>query len=351
MDGHDDSFYVYDLAILRLAYSEWVRSFPAIRPFYAVKCNPDERVCETLANLGCSFDCASPAEIELVMDLGVQDDRIIYANPCKHPRDAAMYGNLLTTFDSESELTKLGTGSSVLLRIREDDPEARCNLGVKYGAQENQWRSLIEMCKFLGHNLVGISFHVGSLAKSPRSYVNALAKTRAAMDLAIWFGFHPTIVDIGGGFSTKNIKYLAPLINEALSLYFPVDFTIIAEPGRFFAENVATLFTPVIGIKDDNVTISESLYGSFNCILFDHATPEISLVVGADGFEISGAKSRRRIFGSTCDGADIISNGCQLVDVTIGDWLVWAGMGAYTSAATTAFNGMPFNARSKLYLN
>jgi ornithine decarboxylase len=351
MDGHDDSFYVYDLATLRRAYIKWIDTFPTVRPFYAVKCNPDERICETLANLGCSFDCASPAEIEIVTRLGASHERIVYANPCKHPRDAALYGDLLTTFDSESELSKLAPRTRVLLRIRADDPEARCNLGVKYGAQEHEWRGLIELCKFLNLDLVGISFHVGSLAKSSLAYVNALAKTREAMDLVIWYGFHPTIVDIGGGFSTRNIKDLAPPINQALGLYFPVDFTIIAEPGRFFVEDVATLFTPVIGFKNESVTISESLYGSFNCIMFDHATPEVGLVLDSNGVELRGKTAQRRIFGSTCDGADIISNDCQLVDVAIGDWLVWPRMGAYTSAATTMFNGMPFNSRPRLYLN
>jgi ornithine decarboxylase len=38
---------------------------------------------KTLESLGCSFDCASKGEIELVLGLGVDASRIIYANPCK----------------------------------------------------------------------------------------------------------------------------------------------------------------------------------------------------------------------------------------------------------------------------
>lgn len=64
-------------------------------------------------------------------------DRIVFANPCKRPRDlrcAADTGVQLTTFDTEAELAKLARfapGARALLRIRADDPGARCQLGNK----------------------------------------------------------------------------------------------------------------------------------------------------------------------------------------------------------------------------
>lgn len=45
---------------------------------------------------------------------------------------------LMTTADSKSELLKIAAafpGAEVLLRIRQDDPSARCQLGNKYGAE------------------------------------------------------------------------------------------------------------------------------------------------------------------------------------------------------------------------
>lgn len=32
---------------------------------------------------GCGFDCASPGEMDQVLDNGVDSSRIIFANPCK----------------------------------------------------------------------------------------------------------------------------------------------------------------------------------------------------------------------------------------------------------------------------
>ena len=40
-----------------------------------------------LAELGAGFDCASTAEVAAVLALGVEPDRIVFANPCKRPND------------------------------------------------------------------------------------------------------------------------------------------------------------------------------------------------------------------------------------------------------------------------
>ena len=109
---------------------------------------------------------------------------------------------------------------------------------------------------------------------------------------------------------------------------------------------MATLVTPVIGVKGTGVTISESLYGSFNCILFDHAIPSIAGYIVDNEFKEYGNLSHKTLFGSTCDGGDIIAKEILLFeDLKEGDWLIWQRMGAYTSAATTRFNGIPFNDR------
>lgn len=40
-----------------------------------------------LASLGAGFDCASKAELEAVLALGVPRERIIFAHPCKRACD------------------------------------------------------------------------------------------------------------------------------------------------------------------------------------------------------------------------------------------------------------------------
>jgi len=77
-----------------------------VEPHYAVKCNSDRVILETLAKLGCKFDCASQAEIEMVLNFTeVSGKDVIFANPCK-PKGHLIYakevGVKQMTFDNLS---------------------------------------------------------------------------------------------------------------------------------------------------------------------------------------------------------------------------------------------------------
>ena len=99
-----------------------------------------------------SLTGAPGLQLATVVGMGVAPSRIVYANPCKRPRDvrtAAKLGVDLTTFDTVCELEKLAEwhpSTAVLLRIRADDPAARCPLGHKYGAEEPVIESLLQVC-------------------------------------------------------------------------------------------------------------------------------------------------------------------------------------------------------------
>ena len=342
-----DTHYIIDLEVARAAYKTWTSLFPKVTPYYAVKCNPDPLLIQTLSDLGAGFDCASPAELDIV-----KTKKVIYANPCKRPADilyASKNGVTRTTFDSVCELEKMAIyapNMELIMRIRADDPTAVCTLGNKYGAGESDWYTLIERAKELNLVITGVSFHVGSGARSARAYADAIYTASRAIDVLKEYGYNPQLVDIGGGFSSSmDIEDAAECINDALKETGLDSYEVIAEPGRFFAENTATLYTPVIGTKDGAVTIDESLYGAFNCILMDHAEPEPVVEEDAELESVT-------LFGSTCDGADIIARNISLpVGLKVGDVLTWNRMGAYTMAATTNFNGIPFNQRRIVYVN
>lgn len=92
-----------------------------------------------------------PPQVQAVLQAGVDADRIVFANACKRPKDmraAACRGVDLTTFDTVSELQKLAKwhpSTAALLRIRADDPAARCQLGNKYGAEMQSVPGLLEV--------------------------------------------------------------------------------------------------------------------------------------------------------------------------------------------------------------
>lgn len=106
----NDSFYVCNLSDVIRKFDDWKRFLPRVEPFYAVKCNDNINVIKALASVGCSFDCASMSEIEKVLSLNIDAERIIFANPTKpanHIEYAKQYNIRFITFDNEDEIYKI----------------------------------------------------------------------------------------------------------------------------------------------------------------------------------------------------------------------------------------------------
>jgi len=78
-NGRERAFFVNDVGVVERQHSRWLRNLPNVRPFYAVKCNPDPTLCRILAGLGTGFDCASGEEMALVLGMGVEPQDIIFA--------------------------------------------------------------------------------------------------------------------------------------------------------------------------------------------------------------------------------------------------------------------------------
>eukprot|EP00877_Chromochloris_zofingiensis_P000162 jgi/Chrzof1/10146/Cz04g30180.t1 len=363
-----------DLSPLQLGMA-WRAAMPSVMPFYAVKCYPEPAILRLLAALGTGFDCASKGEVEMMLKLGVHPSRIIFAHPCKRPCDiryAREHGVEFTTFDTESELTKIANynpGFKCVLRIRADDPEARVPLGLKYGANPDEAGKLLATAKRLGLNVVGVSFHVGSACKNLATFSTAIEKAREIFELGTTVGFPMDLLDIGGGFTGRfdemgNVMFgdIATTINSALAANFPQDsgVRVIAEPGRYFAETSATLMTPVYGQRDrpdanggvkKDYWITDGLYGSFNCILYDGQNPEYHLLRSpllpppTDTTTFTST-----LWGPTCDSADCVYKDVQLPQLRNSDWLMFPNAGAYTVAGACDFNGIEFTTPNKFYV-
>ena len=83
-----------------------------------------------------------------------------------------------------------------------------------------------------------------------------------------------------------------------------------------------------------NYTLNDGIYGSMNCIMFDHAKPKIKPFNEREGKTYSCV-----VYGPTCDSVDVISESCELPDLAIGECVYIEDCGAYTSAAASQFNG------------
>lgn len=70
----EDAFLVADCGEIVRQHQRWTRMLPRIQPYYAVKCNTDAVVLDTMHKLQVGYDCASKAEIAQVLAMGVTAD-------------------------------------------------------------------------------------------------------------------------------------------------------------------------------------------------------------------------------------------------------------------------------------
>lgn len=293
--------------------------------------------------------------------MGVDPSRIIYAQPCKtksYVRYAAQQGVKQMTFDNADELYKtkaLFPNAELFLRILTDDSSSLCRLSLKFGASLDCTQELLELAKELELNVVGVSFHVGSGASDPESFVKAVRDARVVFDQAADIGYEMKTLDVGGGFTGDTFEKMATVLNESLDEHFPPNIRIIGEPGRYYVSSAFTLACNVIARRDleDPATrktsymlyLNDGVYGNFSSIIFDHQHPVPRILQrGEKNMAHRGYQGSRvteySIWGPTCDGIDRITESCVFHEVLdVGDWLYFEEMGAYTRCSATRFNG------------
>jgi ornithine decarboxylase len=351
------AFYIIDLGEITSSYSTWTKLLPDVKPYYAVKCNPNPVLLDVLASLGANFDCASENEMKTIIEITKDPSRIIFANPCKMSsqiRYARANDVDLMTFDCEEELYKIKLYhpyAKLILRLAVDDSKSKCQFNKKFGCKLEQVEELLKIAKTLKIEVVGFSFHVGSGCTSADNFYDAIKTCREATDIANQMEISISMIDIGGGFPglDRNIKFedIANSINTGIHDFFGDELAnesiqFISEPGRYFAEKTHTLVLNVIGKKkitvDDEPVIvyylNDGIYGSFNCIYFDHSNPTVLPFNERDG-----KLHKSRLFGPTCDSVDLISENVMLPELAIGEWVYVENFGAYTVAASSSFNG------------
>lgn len=364
-DYQNASFYVVDLGEIIRRHKRWVNLLPNVEPFYAVKCNPNNVICQLMALLKTGFDVASKNEINIVKD-NVDKEKIIYAHPYKDwvsLQYAKSTKVNLSVFDSTKELLKIKLfhpQCKLLLRIKVDDTHSQCKLNEKFGIETDDTSidKILKYAKFLDLNVCGVCFHVGSDCSDPQQYQKAISTARKVFDMGKQCGFDMNMLDIGGGFPGKNgLEYdnlfesMCNIINKSLEEFFGGEkaienLRVIAEPGRYFVQASHILVMNVIGertiynretnSKECLYYVNDGVYGSFNCIFFDHQKPEIIPYI-----EIDEKKYKSVVFGRTCDSIDKITDNIELPKLDIGDYCYVQNFGAYTVAAATSFNGFP----------
>lgn len=353
-----NAFWIFNAHGLENNLKEWKDYMSTVKLHYAVKCNPAPVLVKPLVDAGYSFDCASVDEMHEVIALGCTPDRIVYSQsfkPISHLLKAHELGIRLTIVDSFDEIKKVAKYApemNVLLRLNHNDASAGYSLGDRFGVDPDEIEPMIKAIKEAKLNMVGTHFHVGSEAHSIEAFQTGIKLVRSTFDVAERYGFHPTVVDLGGGFShVADLSKFGPAIQQSfIDNKFPEGTYMMAEPGRFVASYSFGLALQIHGKKirklpngviEYDYTVADGLHGSLAyCDFFKKELPaEILRVYHPLGEE----KHHSAIYGPTCDSRDKVDT-IDFPELEIGDWIFFRHCGAYTMSMASNFNG--FEARN-----
>jgi ornithine decarboxylase len=334
----------------RRAARFFAEKFPG-RSLYAVKANPSPDLLQILWDSGIThYDVASIAEVRLVAKT-LPGAELCFMHPVKAEeaiREAYFtHGCKTFSLDSLEELDKIRRATrhasdlTLAVRIRVSSDHSKLSLASKFGAAPNEVADLL-MATRQAADTLGICFHVGSQAMTPRAYTEAMEQVRAAIVAA---AVTVDLVDVGGGFPSVYPGMEPP----ALEAYFiaihnafedlPISYSaeLWCEPGRALCAEYASLLVRVERRRGDELYINDGAYGA----LFDAAHVGWRFPVKLIREDASEARNMAfSFYGPTCDDLDHMTGPFMLpADTRAGDYIEIGMLGAYGCAMRTGFNG------------
>jgi len=319
---------------------------------YAVKTNPSEVVIENLSAAGIrGFDVASPGEMRLIKRLA-PDAAMHYNNPVRARAEIAVaveLGVKSYSVDSKSELAKLiemvpAEGTEISVRFKLPVAGAAYNFGAKFGATVELSAELLKTVAEAGF-IPSLTFHPGTQCTDPAAWD---AYIRAAAEITELSGVTIARLNVGGGFPNHRLNGVLPQIEETFALIDRVATEafgdqrplLVCEPGRALCGDAFTHAAKVKAVRDGtHVFLNDGVYGALAELPLVGNIDRIEVVDGA-GVKRQGDLAPRIIFGPTCDSVDRLPGELEIDEnVSEGDYLVIHGMGAYSVATNTRFNG------------
>ena len=171
---------------------------------------------------------------------------------------------------------------------------------------------------------------------------------REAAQIARHAGVRIARLNVGGGFPNHRLAGVVPdydaiftTIDRVADEAFGADRPeLVCEPGRALCGDAFAVAARVKAVRDsEHVFMNDGIYGS----LF-----EFSQIGNIDRVEVLDSEGRRRTgvaapkiaFGPTCDSVDRLPGDVAFPsDIAEGDFVVFQGMGAYSTVTNSRFNG------------
>ena len=330
--------------------------------FYSVKANSNLSILKVLLELGAGFDIVSLGELERVIKIGAQPEKIIYSGVGKSEEEiirSLEYGIHCFNVESFSELerinsiaTKLNKVAPVSIRINPNiDPGSHefISTGVettKFGINlKNMMDAFIYANNEKSIELLGIDYHIGSQIESLDPFKEAIVSVKKIVDQLKENNINIKLIDMGGGLGINYQNNDAPSLNDFGKTINQVindnelsDYDFIIELGRSIVGNVGYILTSVEYIKKDSEKnfvivdagmdnlIRPALYGAWHEIRPITDNKEQNILCD--------------IVGPVCECTDFLGKDRQL-SVQQGDLLIISSCGAYASSMASNYNSRP----------
>ncbi|OYW56596.1 MAG: ornithine decarboxylase [Rhodobacterales bacterium 12-65-15] len=338
-------------AVAQAAARRFIDGFPGMVT-YAVKSNPGEAMVENLAAAGIrGYDCASPFEIALIRRL-TPDAAIHYNNPVRSRAEIAFAvaeGVKSYSVDSASELAKLVDmvpvdGTEISVRFKLPVSGAAYNFGAKFGATSELAVDLLKTVADAGF-IPSLTFHPGTQCTDPTAWEHYIREAALIADRA---GVTIARLNVGGGFPSHRLTAIVPQLEATFALIDRVATEafgtnrplLVCEPGRALCGEAYSLAARVKAVRDGtHVFLNDGVYGALTELPMIGVIDRMQ-VLSSEGAVRKGQSQPRIVFGPTCDSVDRLPGELPLpADLAEGDFVIWHGMGSYSTVTNTRFNG------------
>lgn len=336
-------------AMLQAQARRFLDGFPGEVTF-AVKANPAREVLENLVAAGLeAFDVASPAEMAAVRSV-MPTARLHYHNPVRSVAEieaGLAYGCLSWSVDDAGELEKLiarlPRWAEIAVRFKLSVEGAAYDFGSKFGAEPDAAVKLLARVAEAGF-VPSMTFHPGTQCPDGaawEAYIVEAAKIARAAGVTL----HR--LNVGGGFPSHRLSGVAPdldgifnKIRAAVATQFDNAPRLVCEPGRAMVAEAFTLAAEVKSVRaNGTVFLSDGIYGALAEAPLLGAVTRLRVIARGGGARLDRS-TNRVVFGPTCDSLDRLPEPAALpADLAEGDVILFDGMGAYSTATVTGFNG------------
>lgn len=363
--------YVSSAAALEHAVANLRDAFREVSPLlcYAVKANPCAGILQRLRELGCGFDVVSGGELERVLRIGADPQRVVFEGAGKTAEEleaAVRAGILGIGIESAEEAgllraiaRRLRRRPRVMLRLNPDVTAATHpyvatgRLRDKFGLSPAEARRVLRDLRGARDLVVaGLHVHIGSQIQSPAPYREAL---RALVDLlrtGRGLGHDLRWLDLGGGFGIDYDHASNPDPARFARAIVPrvrgLGVQLLLEPGRYVAGNASVLLTRVLYRKRRARRTCLVVDAAMNDLIRPALYRARHVVVPVRrGGRNGAARAAERgaeivdVVGPICESGDFLALRRRLPPVAAGDLLAILSAGAYGSAMASNYNSRP----------